>query len=625
MNGIGPEPAWRRWAVRILIGLPLANLTLALVAWLRFGIDLPWYDDWRGYDGGWIQSLQLERLFTPLNYTLSPVGLALDAIVQRTLDGNTIAYQFLSQLLVLGGLLLLQWKLLAHVLRDRLQASACFSLTVLMLQPGTYWGQENLAYHQALPLLFLGWALLLVLREGGAAGWRQPVVALLTALGGLSYISGAFGGLAVGGVLLAAAWLWQRRGATPPVRLCDALWFSAGAAFAAALQFKLAFLGTQGTGSAVPLAMPYEAPFWWFYLGKIARSLLLPHDWPLFSFLVNLVACIAAVALGWVLGRGALRGQGDVREHQGIVLYIALGAMVAVYLALVSVGRAALRPTGADEPLAIFAHAFVRFHYFWATLLWPWFAAAVLLLARRQAWAARRAWQAAGLAALALLAWFFHAQGAYDHMAYQRDRGIDREVTLHCYMQEMQKAAPVRCRGLLPPQPGNPAPDARVAFAHASRIGASFVRQFPPGAHSAWLAGQPKLFDLDGSAGSLETQRLRRAGDAFEVDGSDPQMYLNSNQPALANRCTAIELVAEMRVGERDFAQVYWGEPDFVGPYGERYSDARVLESTGGWETVSMRLRSAAGFYPSLRFDPVSDAQPFGLRSLRVYCVQQPG
>ena len=96
---------------------------------------------------------QLERLFQPINYTLSPVGLALDALAQRFLDGNSVAYQLFSMVIVLGALLWLQWRLLLRALADRGLAALCFSLALLMVQPGSYCGLEHLAYPHALPLV----------------------------------------------------------------------------------------------------------------------------------------------------------------------------------------------------------------------------------------------------------------------------------------------------------------------------------------------------------------------------------------------------------------------------------------------------------------------------------------
>lgn len=610
-----------RGPAALLAALPVASLALALAAWLRFGVDLPWYDDWRGYDGGWIQSLGLRHLFTSINYTLSPVGLALDAIAQRTLAGHAVAYQFLSQLLVLGALLLLQWRLLMLALDDWRQAAACFSLCVLMVQPDSYWGLENLAYHQALPLVFVAAALLVALRGTMPAPVRRPVLAGMALLAGFSYISGAFGALAAGLALLLAAWrLWPAQGRGPLLR--DAAWFTAGAAVATGVQFSVSFLGTHGTPHAVPLALPHQAVFWWFYLGKIARSLMLPVQWPAASFVATLAVCAAAAALGIALVRQAVRPQAQDGERRAAAVLVALAATVLVYLMLVAAGRAALRPAGADAPMAVFAHAFERFHYFWVTLLWPWVLAAAILLARR-----RPGWQRmriAGGTALGAVAVLLAAAGAYGHVAFQRERGFDRELALHCLQEELRKPAPVRCKGLLPPRPGDAAPDSRPAVLHASRIGASFVRQAQAAPDDAPLAGLPRLFDLDGSAGRLELHQLRQAGPRrFVVEGPDPQMFLNAADAALASRCTGIELVASMQVERPDRAQLYWGATGFRGPYEERLSDARGLVG-GAPETVRIRLRSQAGFHPGFRFDPVAAAPGFILHTLKVYCLPPP-
>ena len=35
------------WKVIVLI--PVSSLMLGALAWLKYGIDIPWFDDWRGY------------------------------------------------------------------------------------------------------------------------------------------------------------------------------------------------------------------------------------------------------------------------------------------------------------------------------------------------------------------------------------------------------------------------------------------------------------------------------------------------------------------------------------------------------------------------------------------------
>ena len=178
-------------AARWLIALPVVMLLFHLLLWLRYGTDLPFYDDWTGYVSGDIDSLRWSKLTRATNNTMSPVGYVLDALAQRGLGGNAIAYQFLSMLTVLGGLLWLQWRLLCWVLDSPTARAAAFALCVFMLQPGTYWGEQNLAYHQALPLLFL----LLALDVTFVSGLRGRILGLLSCvlglLAGFSYISGA--------------------------------------------------------------------------------------------------------------------------------------------------------------------------------------------------------------------------------------------------------------------------------------------------------------------------------------------------------------------------------------------------------------------------------------------------
>ena len=105
-----------RYMCLALIFFPVLSLVLRALAWLRYGIDIPWFDDWRGYVDGNIDSLAPAYLFRPVNDTLAPVGFALDALAQRYLDGNSIAYQLISMIVVLGGLMWLQWKLLIESL-----------------------------------------------------------------------------------------------------------------------------------------------------------------------------------------------------------------------------------------------------------------------------------------------------------------------------------------------------------------------------------------------------------------------------------------------------------------------------------------------------------------------------
>ena len=96
--------AWaQKWLLRVCVALPLLMLAANLLAWLRWGTDLPYFDDWLAYDQGTSLSLSASHLFQAINNTVSPVGLTLDVLAQRWLGGNPLPYQALSMLIVLGG------------------------------------------------------------------------------------------------------------------------------------------------------------------------------------------------------------------------------------------------------------------------------------------------------------------------------------------------------------------------------------------------------------------------------------------------------------------------------------------------------------------------------------------
>src|SRR5688572_18990022 len=89
---------WERYAAAILVAAPLFGLALSCASWLHYGIDLPFYDDFRVYGSRTALSLDPRDLFAPSNDTLYPVGMALDVLAQRFLNGNAVAYQFFSML-----------------------------------------------------------------------------------------------------------------------------------------------------------------------------------------------------------------------------------------------------------------------------------------------------------------------------------------------------------------------------------------------------------------------------------------------------------------------------------------------------------------------------------------------
>ncbi len=198
------QSIWNKRLTYLFIAFPLISLTIAAVSWLRFGIDLPYMDDWREYNNRMLGSYDLSYLFTSANDTMYPVGKFLDSLAYRTLNGNAIPYQLLSMLILLGGLLYFQWKLLNIALKDRLLSSCAFVFTLLMLQPDSYWGLQNLAYHQGIPTLGILASIFIVVRPKWSVPIAVPSLFIIGLLSGFSYISGAFAILTVSLVWLFA-------------------------------------------------------------------------------------------------------------------------------------------------------------------------------------------------------------------------------------------------------------------------------------------------------------------------------------------------------------------------------------------------------------------------------------
>jgi hypothetical protein len=610
---------------RLLACLPVLSLTLAALAWLRYGIDMPWFDDWRGYAAGNIDSLDLHDLFQPMNDTMSPVGLALDALAQRFLDGNSVAYQFVSMVTVLGSLLVLQWKLLKRVMDTRWQVAVCFLFTLLMLQPDSYWGLENLAYYQALPLVFILWAL--VLMSGAAVGsaLRGPAVGMLGLLAGFSYISGAFGAFAVG---VASLMLARRLHAgTARQRLMrDWTWFTAASGVTAAVQFYFSVLKLRGTHYGLPpMARPIEPEFWAFYLGKLGRSLLLPPDWPWTSVFVTVLACAIALATAIWLARRALSQAGTAQERQAASIYLPLGALVLVYLMLVAAGRTNFRPAEMHGLLQIFAHGFTRFHFFWATLIWPWVVAALLVLCSRNPWF-RRVGPAWALTIAMVFTALVYLGSGFGHMSKLRKIGVARTNLAHCLLEELQRGGEVRCPGLLPPRfETDPVPDAVPAYLYAKKIGASFVRNFPMLPHGTRRATIAPFYKIEAGSPKPRTYEMESLGNgAFRSVGNDPQLYIQTGLPQITRNCMIMDVDVVIKVSERDLLQLFYV------PAGgdEEYSAQHVVDRTvgtddGSLQTFHFRLESATGFFESLRLDPATRPQSLMIPSIKVYCVRE--
>ncbi|SOS28022.1 membrane protein [Pseudomonas syringae pv. avii] len=274
------EAFCKRVLIVLLVGLPILSAVFNIVSWLRYGVDLPFLDDIRPYYHETAGSLKLHDLFTSSNDTLYPLGMALDSLAFRWLSGNTIAYQAISMTLVLGGILLIQWKLLEYCLNDKLLSAAAFSSLLIMLQPDSYWGLQNMAYHQVLPLLFILTASLVSVSSFGTK-LKCTFGILLATASGLVYISGAFAFLAFSVAMLTRELFVVKKS---PQVMGMAISMLLPSILTSLLQGWVIVGIQHGIHRAdTAMAYPWDAEFWIFILSKIARSLYLSEIFPFLS------------------------------------------------------------------------------------------------------------------------------------------------------------------------------------------------------------------------------------------------------------------------------------------------------------------------------------------------------
>lgn len=606
---------------RLLVALPLLSLALGALAWLRYGIDIPWFDDWRGYAEGSMHSLALHHLFRPMNDTMAPVGFVLDALAQRFLDGNSVAYQLLSMLTVLGGLLLLQWKLLSKTLGNPAQAAVCFAFTVLMLQPDSYWGRENLAYHQCLPLVFILSALWLAVCQDLARWWHGPMIFLLGLLAGFTYISGAFGAMTVGVTLLVASLL----GFLGPLRQTvsrNASWLTVAGIIGSATQLIRAILPSGGTHIGLPMTFPHEPEFWIFLFGKVGRSLLLSPTSPGVSLATTVMVCLAAISVAVLLLRRGLTLQATIEQYRVTAVYVALAAMVFVYLMMVAAGRTKFRPGDMNQLMDIFSYAFTRFHFFWVTLLWPWLVAAVIVLVRPIGAAGHTFGKSAAIVVVVALAFLMHQGGAFAHMKVHRGMAQARQEAGRCLMESLQKEGAIHCSGLIPPRFEIPAPDSFGAYAYAWNSGASFVRYFPILSSSKRTEAIPAFYQMTRLLGQVQMEQLNYLGDNIvEATGPDSKLFIDTQQSKIMRRCNLMDVEVDMKAQHEDTAQVFvLHRGDSV--YTESHS-RRATIAPNHAQTLRFRLESPRGFQNPIRLDLVTRPQTIEVSDIRAYCRQR--
>ena len=604
----------RSVALFCLFFLPALSLTLNALTWLKFGIDQPFFDDWRDYQYGGIGSFALSDLMRPANGTMSPVGFTLDALALRFLGGNAIAYQLVSMLVVLGSLLLLQWKLLLAALENRWHAALCFVFTLLMLQPDSYWGGPNLAYHQALPLVFILWALWLAVVCVGRDHWRVPVVFLLGLLGGMSYVSGSFGALVAGGILVGVT--LTSRSSLGSTRKQQ--WLRAGIALTlagavtTAVQLRWAVLGNKHTMSW-PMGSPWHADFWWFGLGNVGQSLLLSTNTPTVSMTLVLLICgVSLASVIWLI-KQCLNNQLTDNQWRMAAIYLPIAGLLGIYLLQIMVARTQFRPPDVQTATEVFLYGYKRFHYFWVTLFWPWLIAVIIVIWRSHFPRAQHISRWAPWIVALLVVWII-GQGALRHQTFYRSAIQERKLTAECLIQQLQRGEGLRCREFA----GLGMPDMTNAYQHARKMGASFIQRFP-------LLAVP--LGSDEPAPWFRLTRDKLQVQAYDVHSNETLSWQSDKTAALriqieskypTQRCLVMDLRARLPLSSSHLPQAVFHllptpTPVTVSPV----SQEQLHE---GQRTLHFRIESEAGLSSTVLFTPGINAKELAQSEVEVRC-----
>ncbi|QQN26427.1 hypothetical protein [Pseudomonas syringae group genomosp. 3] len=593
-----------------LIALPILSFAISVWSWLRFGVDIPVYDDWRQYNANDMGRLDLNYLLTPHNDTLYTFGLFLDSIAFRLLDGNTVVYQFLSMISVLGGLVLLQWKLLKRYATDKNSLAIAFSFTLLMLQPDTYWGWQNLAYHQAIPLVCVLGIFTIATSKRFNTNVASLMAVVLGFISGLSYISGAFSALALCITFMLYGLISNHPRRQHFLSISFALAIPAILTTAAQLWV---IVGVQhGTHRAdAPMAYPWEADFWLFMLGKIARSLMLPMNHPTFSLVVTVAATLILAAV-LVKSVHTVSKKEPTQNTEPLFIFISLSAIVFVYLLLISAGRTNLRPDTANSAIDIFSYGFYRFHFFWVTLLWPWLAYILLnWINKKQKTSSLQSFTAIAAVLLWSIAIFYTP--IMSNSDFYKSTMKQRSDGMNCIIEHIQSPGPVKCSNI-------DLGDIETGIKNGRNANASFARNLyilpvPFGTNS------PKPdYRLSEDLGNLVMVNAKKTS-------SDSSLVLKTeNDPNITfktvndlSNCAVLNLSTVVVSPNNSVAQVFYLVPGDAG-YNEAHSATTNVVGSTEPQRLNFLINSTSGFERQLRFDPVTGSQDLKIIDLEVRC-----
>ena len=612
---------WYKVLMCLFISLPICNLVLNEIAWLHFGIDIPFWDDWGDYISGTVGSFKWSYLIATVNDTMSPVYKLLNSTVYYPyLNGNSVAYQFITKMVVLGSLLFLQWRLLCLALPNRLFVASAFSLTLLMLQPASYWGIQSSAYIQAVPLVCSLASMYFILREKNSRCSTIPILSILGFISGYSYISGAFATLVLSIIFIIVSKFIENDDRK--------VFFNGGLALlvpgviTVMSQMWVLIFVQHGVHTGKPMTFPIESDFWIYFLGKIARSAMLPIDHPITSITVTSVLILfILMSLSWSLGFLIMNKKYTLSEARLFIVFISMFGVIFVYLLLVAAGRANLRyDPGASTLIEMFSYAATSYHYFWLTLIWPWvFAIFLMKLNNFSFIKANKIQLVFSLMVPVIIIILTTSAGVFNQRSYYRDISDQRAEGVKCLIKESQNGGAIQCPGLYPR-------DLRVALANARLFSASFVRTIPFLPIPLEEAKPTPLFRLSSKImQSVAMNNIVRLlaplhkPYKLEATNDDPMLFFTMTSRDEMKRCTSLEVGISIKVSKSGVAQLF-----FLTPGNHNFTEAAskkiTVQPSNAFEKIYFNLTSPIGFGDQLRFDPTTIPQYFELKDFVARC-----
>lgn len=336
----------------------------------RMAPRIPFWDDWRylrDVDESGRLPVSPSWLFEASNDTVWATGRLLDATILNATNFNFFALQMFGALLF--GVFIVLAIILVRRVGSRVAPGATPYATLLIgfaLMAQSYWIQPAIAYHQLLPLLF-ALCILFLLEGDSREWWRTLAVAALATAAGLAYISGAVLLMVLGAVYMAVWWrdlrsskAWRRHAPAIAVLVVGMVTSIVQLVLVMRAQGSL----LEGT-SASETVFPWEPSFWAFYLGVAGRSVgLETAPLPVLLAIGGLIAVAPVVVWFALADRRATSHR--VGKYDRFVLVFA-AALVPIYFALVSAGRAGLAPSQSFRVVLDYGGA--RFHFFWGAAL----------------------------------------------------------------------------------------------------------------------------------------------------------------------------------------------------------------------------------------------------------------